>query len=332
MGDTEGAGAPESAKGAHEYGEEDPTLSSAGLVQESLPGHHPGAAGPVPGYLGAPGNAASLADQLKILQQQQQAQLPLGIPPVVNPGLAPMLGIAQPSAAALLNPALMAPLGLNPLLTTMQPTSQILSLLDQQHRALLQRQLELSQALPGRVPEVNSLPGRSSLPVPGAAGTSSSSGGSQSRGGSAKNTEDGDKTNEAPRFDPPAQYKLNTPEPDGPEPFPQKLFRMLNDAEDSGYSEIVCWMPSGETFSILDNYKFIRQVAPNFFQHSKMSSFTRQLQLYHFRRVVEAGNVDCYKHPDFKKDHPELLYKIRRSKRKKATGAMVAAAPASKDD
>ncbi|EEC48758.1 predicted protein [Phaeodactylum tricornutum CCAP 1055/1] len=100
---------------------------------------------------------------------------------------------------------------------------------------------------------------------------------------------------------------------DGPEPFPQKLFRLLNEAERLGFDNIISFMPSGKSFCIHQPHQFIKEVAPNYFRHSKLSSFTRQLQLYQFSRTVEGASVDCYVHIDFQKGHPELLYKIRRA-------------------
>lgn len=100
---------------------------------------------------------------------------------------------------------------------------------------------------------------------------------------------------------------------DGPEPFPQKLFRLLNEAERLGFDHIISFMPSGKSFCIHQPHQFIKEVAPNYFRHSKLSSFTRQLQLYHFSRTVEGASVDCYVHIDFQKGRPELLYKIRRA-------------------
>lgn len=231
---------------------------------------------------------------------------------------------SQPSMAALLNASVTgaAPNWSYPLLSIQQqPSPQLMALLDPQQRAMFQRQLELQHTASQGAGNLNvSFPSNQ----PQSALAELSRAAAASAPASSPKITDGRKipVNESEGgSDAGKQFKLDTPEPDGPEPFPQKLYRMLQDAEKAGYSEIVCWMPSGETFSILDNYKFIRHVSPNFFQHSKMSSFTRQLQLYNFRRVVENGNVDCYKHSDFKKDKPELLHHIRRTKRKKVTSA-----------
>ena len=43
-----------------------------------------------------------------------------------------------------------------------------------------------------------------------------------------------------------------------------------------------------------------------------MTSFQRQLNLYGFRRVIKGEEQGCYFHPQFHRDHPELISDIRR--------------------
>ena len=45
---------------------------------------------------------------------------------------------------------------------------------------------------------------------------------------------------------------------------------------------------------------------------TKMTSFQRQLNLYGFRRVIKGEEQGCYFHPQFHRDHPELISDIRR--------------------
>ena len=43
-----------------------------------------------------------------------------------------------------------------------------------------------------------------------------------------------------------------------------------------------------------------------------MTSFQRQLNLYGFRRVSKGQDVGCYLHPQFQRDHPELVLEVKR--------------------
>jgi hypothetical protein len=99
------------------------------------------------------------------------------------------------------------------------------------------------------------------------------------------------------------------------ESFPQKLYRLLMETEEAGMADIISFMPSGKTFSIHKPDQFMKMIVPHFFQHSRLSSFTRQLQLYQFRRIVEGTSVDCYFNANFSKGKPNLLQKVQRTKR-----------------
>jgi hypothetical protein len=100
---------------------------------------------------------------------------------------------------------------------------------------------------------------------------------------------------------------------EGREPFPQKLYRLLEEVADLGNEDVVSWMPGGLSFRIHKQRAFVRDIAPKYFRHTKMSSFMRQLQMYSFHRICEGGIVDIYMHPNFKRGFPEFLPRIRRA-------------------
>jgi HSF-type DNA-binding len=101
------------------------------------------------------------------------------------------------------------------------------------------------------------------------------------------------------------------------EPFPEKLYRLLTEVEAAGKSDIISFMPSGLCFSIHEPATFLLEIAPNYFNHTNIGSLKRQLQIYNFRRVMEGGNVDCFRHKDFQRGRPELLCRIHRIPRRR---------------
>jgi hypothetical protein len=72
------------------------------------------------------------------------------------------------------------------------------------------------------------------------------------------------------------------------ETFPQKLFRMIDEAEGEGKEDVVSFFPHGRAFAIHKPRTFITEFMPRYFSTSRMSSFQRQLNLYGFRRITEG--------------------------------------------
>ncbi|KAG4026306.1 hypothetical protein MFRU_042g00350 [Monilinia fructicola] len=101
--------------------------------------------------------------------------------------------------------------------------------------------------------------------------------------------------------------------------FVRKLYKML---EDPSYESIVRWGEGGESFVVLENEKFTKQILPKHFKHSNFASFVRQLNKYDFHKVRQNNedntqspygqNAWEFKHPEFQANKKDSLDNIRR--------------------
>ena len=106
------------------------------------------------------------------------------------------------------------------------------------------------------------------------------------------------------------------------EPFPEKLHRLLMEAEASGKTDIISWLPNGRGFCIHKTDRFLQEIGSHYFRQSRFSSFKRQLSLYGFSQLknsmdhstYSAGSSSnhCYSHALFQRDAPDLCRKMRR--------------------
>jgi len=94
--------------------------------------------------------------------------------------------------------------------------------------------------------------------------------------------------------------------------FPSKLYNLLEDAEDQGFSDIIAWQKGGQSFKIHQIEEFANNVMTSYFSQTKFKSFQRQLNIYGWKKVQVGPNKGGYYHRDFIRGCPELCGNIVR--------------------
>ncbi|TKS75695.1 Heat shock factor protein 2 [Collichthys lucidus] len=102
---------------------------------------------------------------------------------------------------------------------------------------------------------------------------------------------------------------------------PAFLTKLWTLVEDSDSNQLICWSQEGNSFLVLDEQRFAKEILPKFFKHNNMASFIRQLNMYGFRKVmhIDTGIVKQerdgpveFQHPYFKHGQDNLLENIKR--------------------
>eukprot|EP00978_Attheya_sp_CCMP212_P012342 scaffold30724_cov44-Attheya_sp.AAC.2 len=110
--------------------------------------------------------------------------------------------------------------------------------------------------------------------------------------------------------------------------FLRKTYKMIDTCD----SQIASWTADGEMFVVKNPRLFETTIIPQYFDHSKLSSFARQLNFYGFTKMqskpVHKSEYDTktakyltFYHEKFKKGRCDLLIEIRRSTRTSLTGS-----------
>lgn len=95
--------------------------------------------------------------------------------------------------------------------------------------------------------------------------------------------------------------------------FPQRLYDMLEHAEERGYSHIFSWMPDGKSFKVHTNGSrsaaseraIVQVLKSNNFQQTKFRSFLRQLNQYGFERTHRGKGE--FRHEFFVRGRRQML-------------------------
>jgi len=90
--------------------------------------------------------------------------------------------------------------------------------------------------------------------------------------------------------------------------FVKNLYDMIQ----GGDNDAIEWLPNGEAFRVLDVERLESETLPKFFRHSKFQSLVRQLNFYSFRKVNRERSFSVYYHPNFHRDRPEDMVKLKR--------------------
>ena len=77
---------------------------------------------------------------------------------------------------------------------------------------------------------------------------------------------------------------------------------------------IITWMPHGRAFIVLQPQQLRDIVLPRFFKQTKFMSFTRQLNLWGFKRITKGVDSGAYYHALFLRGRRCLAMLMRRQK------------------
>mmetsp|Transcript_31622 Transcript_31622/g.63871 ORF Transcript_31622/g.63871 Transcript_31622/m.63871 type:complete len:369 (+) Transcript_31622:122-1228(+) len=101
--------------------------------------------------------------------------------------------------------------------------------------------------------------------------------------------------------------------------FPFKLYHTIEWASDSEFSSALSWSPSGNAFVVHDREVVVEHIIPKFFDHKKWRSFTRQLNLWGFKRELRGPDTEGerYYHQFFNRGKLDELQLIQRTEIKR---------------
>ncbi|ELW47894.1 Heat shock factor protein 2 [Tupaia chinensis] len=102
---------------------------------------------------------------------------------------------------------------------------------------------------------------------------------------------------------------------------PAFLSKLWTLVEETHTNEFITWSQNGQSFLVLDEQMFAKEILPKYFKHNNVVSFVRQLNMYGFHKVVHTdsgivkqerdGPVE-FQYPYFKQGQDELLENTKR--------------------
>jgi len=79
-------------------------------------------------------------------------------------------------------------------------------------------------------------------------------------------------------------------------------------------NHIISWLPHGRSFLVHNPDQLVIEVLPKYLKPIKYTSFTRQLQLWGFKRITKAPDHGAYYHQLFLRGKPHLLKRMHVTK------------------
>ena len=107
------------------------------------------------------------------------------------------------------------------------------------------------------------------------------------------------------------------------------ILQLMDVLDRSDLLDTICWMPHGRAFIVKKPKLFAVDVLPRFFKQTKYLSFTRQLNLWGFKRITKGLDGGAYYHELFLRGRP---YLAMRMKRHKVKGTGIKLTPNPKDE
>lgn len=97
--------------------------------------------------------------------------------------------------------------------------------------------------------------------------------------------------------------------------FPLTLYSLLEKANEGGYSDIVSWQSHGRAFRVHNPTRFVKEIMPQFFKQTRITSFQRQLSMYGFVRLTKKNGKDygAYYNERFLRGHRQLANTVERT-------------------
>jgi hypothetical protein len=89
-------------------------------------------------------------------------------------------------------------------------------------------------------------------------------------------------------------------------PFPMKLHRILEDAEETNMKHIISWTHNGEGFKVHNKHAFEAKFIPRYFSTTTYRGYHRNLNLWGFKTINRGGDRGTCWHPYFKRGRQDL--------------------------
>jgi hypothetical protein len=87
--------------------------------------------------------------------------------------------------------------------------------------------------------------------------------------------------------------------------FPGKLHDMMAYVEREGLESVISWVQNGQAFIIHNPAKLV-EILLKFFAQTKYRSFRRQLNMWHFERILDGPNRGAFLHTYFVRGNKSL--------------------------